>query len=207
MPRPANPELVDRIVRVTAEVLAEKGIEGVTMRGVAQRVGCSTTVIYHYFASKDGLLHGAVGRGLGWFVQAVQVADRTAAGAERLRTTSRAYIVWGVENPALYRLMFEQRLPRPAEGEELQRRRQGLVFQRELLEAIVADGPEKAKALDVERAANLVFVTLHGITSATISGRLWGPAFPTADAARASCALVDAAVDQWIAAWHLTGDE
>jgi AcrR family transcriptional regulator len=202
MPRPANPELVDRIIRVTAEALAEKGIDGVTMRGVAQRVGCSPTVIYHYFDSKDGLMHAAVVRGLQMFGAAVGAAD-SGTGAERLRSTSRAYVRWGIDNPALYELAFQQRLPRPAEGEELQRRRSGLDGQQRLLEAILPRDETGRRVVDASLAAQDVFVTLHGVVSTTLSGRLFGPAIEHDEAQRLAESLVDFAVDQWRAAWGL----
>ena len=71
--------------------------------------------------------------GLAWFGEAVGAADLGPAAASRLRAVARAYVEWGIRNPAMYRLMYEQRLPRPAEGEELERRRSGLAVQRAML--------------------------------------------------------------------------
>jgi AcrR family transcriptional regulator len=202
MPRPANPELVDRIVRTTAEMLQAKGVEGVTMRGVADAVGSSPTIIYHYFKNKDGLLHSAVGTGLAWFGQAVGSADPGGKGVDRLRAIGQAYVEWAIRNPAMYRLMFEQRLPRPAEGAELQRRRQGWGSQRELL-AAVFEAERPPRQPDLDTAANLTFTAMHGIASAAISGRLWGPHADTEELLRRTRPLVDALVDQWAAAWGL----
>lgn len=205
MPRPANPELVDRIVRVTAEMLEEKGIDGVTMRGVAERVGSSPTIIYHYYKNKDGLLHAAVARGLAWFGEAVGKADTGGSGVGRLRSGARAYVEWGIRNPAMYRLMYEQRLPRPAEGEELEKRRGGLIAARDLLADIFANEQAGRPPADLDVAANLLFTGQHGIVSATISGRLWGPHAGQDDQLRLSLPLADALVDVWAAAWGLEG--
>lgn len=203
MPRPANPELVDKIVRVTAEMLEEKGIEGVTMRGIAERVGSSATIIYHYFKNKDALLHSAVAIGLMWFGQAVAAADKGGSGVERLRTGARAYVEWGIRNPAMYRLMYEQRLPRPAEGEELAERRRGLSEARDVLADIFAHEHAERPPSDLDTAANLMFTGQHGIVSASISGRLWGPRAGQAEQLRLSLPLVDALVEAWAAAWGL----
>jgi AcrR family transcriptional regulator len=203
MPRPANPELVDRIVRVTAEMLEEKGIEGVTMRGVAERVGSSPTIIYHYYKNKDGLLHSAVSIGLAWFGQAVAAADKGGSGVERLRAGARAYVEWGIRNPAMYRLMYEQRLPRPAEGDELTERRRGLAEARDLLADIFAHEHAERPPKDLDTAANLMFTGQHGIVSASISGRLWGPQAGQDEQLLLSLPLADALVADRAAAWGM----
>lgn len=205
MPRPADPDLADRIVRVTADILEQRGIDGVTMRGVAAAVGCSATTIYQRFENKDELLDHAVVRGLEWFVDAQQRADAGGSGRERVASMSHAYVQWGIRNPAMYRLMFEQRLRKPAAGEELQRRRRGWELQRELLAQVLAARPAGAPDVSAEQATDIIFVSLHGIVSLAISGRLIGPtATPEQQLARGS-AIVDALVVQWAAAWELTG--
>jgi AcrR family transcriptional regulator len=200
MARPANPELVDTIVRVTARTIDERGIEGVTVRGIAEAAGCSPTIIYHYFGSKDGLLHRAVQLGLDWFVSFVRAADAGGSGIERIRATSHAYVVWGIRNQSMYRLMFERRMPRPASPQELEERRSGLDFQRALL-AQTLDEPKTP--IDPSVAAELVFVSLHGTVSATISDRLWGPGLGEDEMRERTRPLVDRLVDDWSVAWGL----
>jgi len=202
MSRPANPALRNEIVRVTAEMLQEKGPDGVTMRGVAESVGSSPTIIYHYFKSKDGLLHSAVAQGLEWFGEAIAGARTEGSGVERLRAIGRAFVEWGIRNPAMYRLMFEQQLPRPAEGEELADRRRGWTTQRDQLAEIFAREPQ-AHPPTPEMAANLTFTGMHGIVSLAISGRLWGPQDDDDELVHRSVPLVDALVDTWAEAWGL----
>jgi AcrR family transcriptional regulator len=203
MPRPADPDLADRIVLVTAEMLAEKGIEGVTMRGVAEAAGCSATTIYQRFASKDQLLHHAVVRGLEWFGTATARATEGTSGLALLGANSHAYVQWGIANPAMYRLIFEQRLPIPAEGDELQRRRSGLERQREMLEGILSVRPQGAVEVAAGIAADTVFVALHGIVSLAISGRLLGPMATVDQQLERASILVDALLAQWTVAWEL----
>jgi len=203
MPRPANPELADRIVRVTAELLADKGIEGVTMRAVAEAAGCSATTIYQRFASKDELLHGAVVRGLEWFGSASASATEGARGLALLATNSHAYVEWGITNPSMYRLIFEQRLPTPAEGAELQRRRSGLERQHQMLAGVLSARPNGAVEVDAGLASDTVFVALHGIVSLAISGRLLGPMATVDQQLERADILVDALLGQWAVSWEL----
>jgi AcrR family transcriptional regulator len=203
MPRPFDADLADRIVRVTAELIEQHGLEAVTMRRVAQAAGCSATTIYQRFEGKDELLHHAVVQGLEWFGTSLARVTAGKTGKTLLAANSRAYVDWGITNPAMYRLMFEQRLPVPAEGEELQRRRRGWEQQRQMLDAILASRPIGAPTVDSGVAADTVFVSLHGIVSLAISGRLIGPsASPEENLARAGT-LVDALLEQWADAWAL----
>jgi len=203
MPRPADPELADRIVRVTADLLEKRGIEGVTMRGVAEAAGCSATTIYQRFAGKDELLDHAVVRGLEWFGAASRRATAGRSGLDLLAANSRAYVEWGITNPAMYRLMFEQRLPKPAAEEELERRRRGWEMQREMLAGILAQRPPGASAVDESVAADVVFIALHGIVSLAISGRLLGPMATAEQQLERATTIVDELVRQWARAWEL----
>lgn len=199
MPRPANPELVERIVTVTARMIDEHGIDHVTIRRISRESQCSPTVIYHYFDSKDGLLHRAVQQGFEWFGAFVQTHEQGLSGLDRLRGVARAYVQWGVSNPSMYRLMFEQRMPHPATEAELRQRRSGFALAHEMLRQVIGETSE----VDTEVAANVFFISLHGIVSTTISGRLWGPGLEQANQLELSVPLTDALVDQWAHLWNL----
>jgi AcrR family transcriptional regulator len=49
-------ETRSRILTAAAELFGEYSYDGVTMRQVASKAGCSHTVIYQYFTDKDALL-------------------------------------------------------------------------------------------------------------------------------------------------------
>lgn len=201
MPRPANPELVDRIIKVTARIIDDHGLDQVTIRRVADEAQCSPTVIYHYFGNKDGLLHSAIQQGLEWFGQYVGMAESGLGGIDRVRASARAFVQWGISNPSMYRLIFETRLPVPAKGRELKKRRAGLAAAEQMLHDLFESSG--ADAVDPALAANIFFATLHGVVSSTISGRLWGPGLDEHSQLDRSVPLVDALVDQWIVAWGL----
>ena len=120
-----------------------------------------------------------------------------------MAANSHAYVEWGIANPAMYRLIFEQRLPTPAEGDELQRRRGGLERQRQMLVGILAARPQGAVDVDAGVAADTVFVALHGIVSLAISGRLLGPTATVDQQLERASVLVDALLGQWAASWEL----
>lgn len=74
------PKLVDHdrwraaVTAAAADLIAEEGLTGMTFRRLAARLGCSTTVISHYFAGRTELLQS--------------VYDATNAEAARVRTAA-----------------------------------------------------------------------------------------------------------------------
>jgi AcrR family transcriptional regulator len=61
MPRYVDHEERRRqIVEATCQVVAEKGLPGLSFRAVAARLGGSTTVVTHYFGSQRELVEGCV---------------------------------------------------------------------------------------------------------------------------------------------------
>ena len=51
-----KPERKIRYVEITGEILEEEGIEGVTIRKVAARAGCTSAVLYKHFENKEHLI-------------------------------------------------------------------------------------------------------------------------------------------------------
>jgi AcrR family transcriptional regulator len=87
-------------------VLADRGVNGLTLRDVARAAGVSHAAPYHHFASLNDLLaavaqHGfeELGRAM---VQAVAVTDTR----ERLLRVAQAYLDCARAHPQRFRLMF-----------------------------------------------------------------------------------------------------
>jgi AcrR family transcriptional regulator len=103
-------ELRRSILTAAAEVFVEHGYEHFSMRQVAERIGYSATTIYLYFENKDDLLFEVVFDGWQRFSdEFLAAAAATDDPLERLRAMGRVYISFGLNNPAVYGLMFVQR--------------------------------------------------------------------------------------------------
>ncbi len=202
MPRPANPHLAYDILRATADLVELKGPDGVTMREVAERVGYSPTTIYLYYENKDDLLDSAVNRAFEWFGSQIEEAGAGLSNIQRIRNGAYAYVEWGIQNPGMYRLMFEHARTNVPSPETVTARRHSWKFTRSLIAEAVESG-ELGKIEDLDAATNTIWATLHGLTSLSISGRLWTTPSNQKEALAKSRALVDLLVDQWLAAWSL----
>ena len=53
-------ETADRILEAACELIAEDGIDEVRIARVAQRAGASTSLVHHYFSTREELLEQAL---------------------------------------------------------------------------------------------------------------------------------------------------
>lgn len=174
MARPANPRLANDILRVTAEIVEEKGPEKLTLREVAERLGYTATTIYLYYKNKDDLLQATIDRSFEWFAEAQDAAEAGGGPAGALRGRLASYVDWGIEHPGMYRLMFEHPTEPPADPERAARRRRWLDRDRELFEQVFAQFPAEHRP-PTDLVASGVWGTAHGLVSLIISGRMFGP--------------------------------
>src|SRR5512137_2403410 len=49
-----------QILRIALRLFAERGIEGVGLRQIAEKVGIAQPALYHYFPSKDALVDSII---------------------------------------------------------------------------------------------------------------------------------------------------
>jgi AcrR family transcriptional regulator len=201
--RPANPRLAHDIIEAAASLVEERGPEGITMRLVADRIGYSPTTIYLYFKNKEHLLDETVNRAYDWFAEHLERAQTGASAPERLRQGAHAYLDWGLQNPGMYRLMFEWGYLGDISEEAIFARRASWRRTRNVIERGVEEGAFRS-GLDSATAADTMWVGIHGLTSLALSGRMFGNpgvADPAVVHGR-SHQLADALADSWEAAWR-----
>jgi AcrR family transcriptional regulator len=105
--RGSGHERPEEILCAARELFLEHGIENVSTRQIAARVGISQTALYVYFKSKEDMLDRLVDaafRKLGAALDAVN--DSCLCPVDYLRANFREYIRFGLEHPDEYRLVF-----------------------------------------------------------------------------------------------------
>ncbi|WP_267616220.1 TetR/AcrR family transcriptional regulator [Gordonia bronchialis] len=91
-----------RILDRAEELFTARGVSSVTMRDVAQAVGCSRATLYRYFPGKTELLAAYVDRAAGELAEEIARGTRTVADpAERLVAAVRTALDGVRGNPAL----------------------------------------------------------------------------------------------------------
>lgn len=89
-----------------ARIIDEKGLEALSFREVARRLGVSHQAPYKHFESRDHILAELVVRALASFAAALEARPDEADPHADLQGIGRAYIGYAAAHPLNYRLMF-----------------------------------------------------------------------------------------------------
>ena len=96
------------LIEAGLNLIAEKGVRGLTLRDIGATVGVSRMAAYRHFSDKDDLLAAIAEAGFIEFTRTLQVAKDSAAPkfAERLAAMALAYITFAGRHPAYIEVMF-----------------------------------------------------------------------------------------------------
>ena len=164
-------ELRQEILDSARDLFVEQGYEAVSMRKIADRIEYSPTTIYLYFRDKADLFDQLCGDTFQRLVERLgtihKEGDDPVAG---LRAGLRAYIDFGLENPAHYRLTFMT--PHIRRCEETGSRADSMGQQafgclREAVAACVSTG--RLRVNDIEITSQMLWSAAHGITSLLVN--------------------------------------
>src|ERR1700740_3219172 len=93
------------LCQVATERFARFGYEGVTMRQLAEALGCSPKTPYRYFKDKADILAAVRAQAFTRFADTLEAAAK-GPPEERGRRTTEAYISFATSHPHAYRIMF-----------------------------------------------------------------------------------------------------
>ena len=94
------------LCKVATERFAKHGYEGVTMRQLAEALGCSPKTPYRYFKDKADILATVRAQAFAKFADSLEEASK-APPSERGRRVVEAYLRFALKNPHAYRIMFD----------------------------------------------------------------------------------------------------
>jgi AcrR family transcriptional regulator len=96
------------ILEAARDLLAAGGLEALSMRAVAARVGVTATAIYNYYESKSDLVQRVVRLGFERFARYLRDAIHGLphGSAERLRALGGAYVRFALENKEYFQVIF-----------------------------------------------------------------------------------------------------
>ncbi|MFT4995474.1 MAG: AcrR family transcriptional regulator [Paraglaciecola sp.] len=101
-------DLRSTLLDAATTMLTEGGIEGISLRKLADRVGVSRTASYHHFKDKNELLCAIAEVGFKrWQYDAQQIfAKHKLTTREKYQQFFQGYIAYAADNPEMYDLMF-----------------------------------------------------------------------------------------------------
>jgi AcrR family transcriptional regulator len=105
-------QLRDALLSAALDILESEGLEAMSLRKVAARVGVSHAAPAHHFPTLRDLLTDMAGVGFVRFDAAMRDERARSAGdpASQLRAAERGYVTFATHNPELFRLMFTKQL-------------------------------------------------------------------------------------------------
>ena len=169
--------LREACVKQAFAIVNENGVEHLSLREVARRLGVSHQAPYKHFPSRDHILAEVASRAYSHFSKCLENRPRSDDPREDLHSMGTTYMKYAFENPLLYRFMFGTELPDPDEHPEMLRNAE---YAFSLLQSGVnavhdqIDGPGRHKTTDYD--ALFIWSTLHGLV-----GNLQSQAIHTID--------------------------
>ncbi|MEH3101648.1 TetR/AcrR family transcriptional regulator [Sphingomonas adhaesiva] len=98
------------LLAAAAAMLETEGAAGLSLRQVAERAGLSRQAPYNHFANKEAMLAEVAADGFRTLRARMAAIGAAASPIERLSAAADAYIGFGTERPATFRLMFAREL-------------------------------------------------------------------------------------------------
>jgi AcrR family transcriptional regulator len=163
-PREPSFDLKEACLQAAREVIAEQGVEGLSLRDVSRKLAISHQAPYRHFASRDHLLAEIMRRCFVDFAEQLDRGAMAAAPGADLAAMGASYLAYAHENPLEYRLMFGTPWPEPARHPDLVRVAvHAFDLLRQQLRRRHGDRPETQTQADLD--ALFIWSTLHGMAS------------------------------------------
>lgn len=162
-PSPAAPlELREACVIAAQEVIAEKGVENLSLRDVARRLGVSHQAPYKHYPSRDHLLAEVMRRCFQRFAEHLDARGQFDKPQEDLAALGRQYLSYARDHPLEYRLMFDTQWPESAAHPDLIR---DAVHTYDILRKVLCrlHGDAAASSDRVDLDALYIWSTAHGM--------------------------------------------
>ena len=177
------PALRQACLDEAVRAIESDGIENLSLRKIARRLGVSHQAPYKHFQSRDHLLAELTANVFEEFGEFMEQRSQQAGVANELLGMGLAYVEYALANPLKYDLMFAADSPTPASHPVILRGSDKCyrLLRASLGRTAYARRPEITDEI-LERDALLIFVLIHGLVSALTSEAL--KRMPVADDAR-----------------------
>ena len=113
--------LREACIQEALAIVEKSGVEELSLREVARRIGVSHQAPYKHFPSRDHILAEIISRAYKAFAEYLEGRPQTGDPDADLGTMGEAYIEYASRHPLQYRLMFGTPLPDPEQHPNMMR--------------------------------------------------------------------------------------
>lgn len=100
-------ERLVEILSVAKDLFNKYGYENVSTRKIAESAGISQATLFTYYSTREEIISGVIRNSLIEFNKIMMAVDSSLRdGEEWLRGTAEAFVQYGIEHPAEYKLIF-----------------------------------------------------------------------------------------------------
>ena len=150
----------EEILEAALTLLESDGLATLSMRNLAAKLGVNASSLYHHFSNKDSLEKSLADEGARLLLERLEATTQNQAAREALEATTKTYLAFCHERPALYDLMMAPRPPAKAEAGA----------GKDLWNFVLARVGEVTKREDDTAAGVAFWSFLHGFVSLERSG-------------------------------------
>ncbi len=112
-------DLREACIQEALAIVGKHGIQSLSLREVARRLGVSHQAPYKHFRSRDHILAEIVSRAYTAFAEHLEARPRSSDAHTDLEAMGRAYIEYALTHPLQYELMFGNAMPDPAQHPDM----------------------------------------------------------------------------------------
>ncbi len=160
------------IIKASLEIGSELGEEGLTMRGIAARLGVSATALYQHFESKSEILEEVRVHAARTLHKELRLCAHISDPVDRMIAFTERYVVFARQNPWMYKVMSEQE----PDWEQLSaEQREDITGPLLLARRGLQDGLDASRWRDgfnVDKSSMQMWTAVHGLCNLLNAGRL-----------------------------------
>lgn len=160
--------LAESLLDAVDEIATQFGIEAVTLRACAKRIGVSPSSAFRHYTDKRALLTAFATRALDQLADTMEGAKQQArrSGDDAFRAVGLAYIVFALDRPALFRAMWREETIYAQDADYLAAAaRLGGYLKEGFVRTIEDEDPREFSSLEL-----LAWSSVHGLAGLFVDG-------------------------------------
>lgn len=166
--------LRDKLIDIAEETIARDGLDAIRARDLAREAGCAVGAIYNVFADIGEIVIAVNGRTFRKLGKAVAAAVKAAPDnpVDQLIAMSNAYLQFAVDNPRLWRSLFDIQMSTEQDVPAWYLEELGQLFGN-ITRPLIRLFPEMSDS-ELDLMTRTLFSSVHGIVLLGLENRISG---------------------------------